>query len=158
MNNLIKKSLKLINESDNDNNKKELLSEISRFLNPENGDKVSGKMNITGVASDPDEFDVIKSVKIRAGGKEWYNATLIYNYTTGNTTWYYIWDTTKLISGEVTIRAKAIDLHGAESNEATITVTVEKTSSGGSGGTPGFETVLTLLAITVVFMFFRKKR
>jgi len=129
-----------------------------QILNPENGDKVSGEINITGVASDPDEFDVIKSVKIRAGGKEWYNATLIYNYTTGNTTWYYIWDTTKLISGEVTIRAKAIDLHGAESNEATITVTVEKTSSGGSGGTPGFETVLTLLAITVVFMFFRKKR
>ena len=125
---------------------------------PKKGEKVSGKVNITGTASDPDGIISVIQVRI-SGSNEWHNATTSdYNYTTGNVTWYYLWDSSNVIPGEVTIRAKAIDFHGLESNEATITVTVEKTSSGGSGGTPGFETVLTLLAITVVFMFFRKKR
>ena len=116
------------------------------------------QVNITGTASDPDGIISVIQVRI-SGSNEWHNATTSdYNYTTGNVTWYYLWDSSNVIPGEVTIRAKAIDFHGLESNEATITVTVEKTSSGGSGGTPGFETVLTLLAITVVFTFFRKKR
>jgi len=124
---------------------------------PVAGSKVSGKVNITGTATDPDMFDAVKSVKVRIGGKEWYNATILYNYTTGNVTWYYLWDASNVIPGDVTIRAKAIDFHGLESNEATVTVTVEKTSSGGGGGTPGFEMILLFIAIILASIFLKKK-
>jgi len=126
-----------------------------RITNPKKDEKVSGKVNITGTASDPD--GIISNIQVRVGSKEWYNATISdYNYTTGNVTWYYIWDSSNVIPGEVTIRAKAIDLQGAESNEATVTVMVEKTSSGGGGGTPGFEMALMFLAVLVLSLF--KKR
>jgi len=127
-----------------------------RITNPKKGEKVSGKVNITGTASDPD--GIVSSIQVRVGSKEWYNATIIYNYTTGNVTWYYIWDSSNVIPGEVTIRAKAIDLQGGESNEATVTVTVEKTSSGGGGGTPGFEIILLFIAIILVLLLSKRKQ
>ncbi|RLF26492.1 MAG: hypothetical protein DRN05_06935, partial [Thermoplasmata archaeon] len=73
-------------------------------------------------------------------------------------TWYYIWDSSNVIPGEVTIRAKAIDLQGAESNEATVTVTVEKTSSSSGGGTPGFEIILLFIAIILVLLLSKRKQ
>ena len=123
---------------------------------PKKGEKVSGKVNITGTASDPDGIISVIQVRI-SGSNEWYNATISdYNYTT--VTWYYIWDSSNVITEEVTIRAQAIDLQGAVSDEATITVGVEKTSSGGGGGTPGFEMILIVVAVLLVSIFFKRRK
>jgi PKD repeat protein len=93
-----------------------------RIENPVTGSKVSGKVNITGTATDPDLFDAVKKVEVKIGG-EWYDAT-IYNYTTNGTVlWYYVWDTTNFIPGEAIVYARAVDWHGAKSDEVTVRVT-----------------------------------
>jgi len=152
----VKKSLNIVVTSESSKNFKPII----KITKPAKDEVVSGKVNITGTASDPD--GIISSIQVQiSGSDEWHDANIIrniHNYTTGNVTWYYIWDSSNVIPGEITIRAKAIDFDGLESDRASVTVTVEKTSSGGGGGTPGFEMILIVVAVLLVSMLFKRRK
>ena len=47
---------------------------------PKKGEKVSGKVNITGTASDPD--GIISSIQVQiSGSNEWHDANITVSYT-----------------------------------------------------------------------------
>ena len=119
------------------------------ITSPESGATIEkGEVvTIEGTASDLD--GLLLSVEVKIGGSNWIEADL----TDG--IWSYIWNTTGLPSGsQVTIYAKASDLYG-EYNETYVQITIQ---SGGSGGTPGFEVAVLLIAVLLVSLFSYRKR
>jgi parallel beta-helix repeat protein len=119
------------------------------IISPESGATIEkGEVvTIEGTASNLE--DLLLSVEVKIGGGNWAEADL----TEG--TWSYMWNTTGLPSGsQITIYAKASDLYG-EYNETHVQVTIQ---SGGSGGTPGFEVAVLLVAVLLVSLFFYRKR
>jgi hypothetical protein len=100
------------NEPDPEENHKPLV----RITHPDSGATVSGTVNITGNAWDPDENDTVELVQIAIDTLDtWYNAT----DTSGNGTWWtwvFAWDTTTVEDGHHAIIARAFDgeLHGLE--------------------------------------------
>ncbi len=103
--------VKVENELQGENHKPQV-----RITNPDEGATVSGTVNITGNAWDPDENDTVELVQVAFDNMEhWYNAT----DTSGNDTWWtwvYEWDTTKVEDGEhkIIVRAWDGELHGLE--------------------------------------------
>lgn len=76
---------------------------------PRNEATVSGVINITGHAWDPDENDTVELVQVAFDNTEhWLNAT----DTSGNETWWtwlYVWDTTTVENGWHYIVARSFD-------------------------------------------------
>jgi len=77
-----------------------------RIIYPSEGDKVSGVVNITINATNPNSLIVYVAVSIDIG--EWFNAT--YDPHTGY--YVYMWNTSKISDGEHIIIAKAVDNEG----------------------------------------------
>ena len=82
---------------------------------PIDGATVSGIVNITGTASDPDGS--VTAVFVKIGDGNWVAAN-------GTTAWYYIWDTLNFDNGEHVISAYAIDNGGKSSSVESVTVNV----------------------------------
>ncbi len=101
---------------DNEPDPQENHKPFVRITHPDEGATVSGTVNITGNAWDPDENDTVELVQVAIDNTEhWYNAT----DTSGNGTWWtwvFEWDTTKVEDGEHVIIARAFDgeLHALE--------------------------------------------
>jgi hypothetical protein len=82
---------------------------------PEDGATVSGIVNISGTASDPDGNVIL--IRIKIGNENWVSAN-------GTSTWFYIWDTRNYSNGAYEIKAYALDNNGKPSSIASITVTI----------------------------------
>ncbi len=82
---------------------------------PNEGETVSGSVQVTGTASDPDGS--VQVVEVRIDGGAW-------NATDGTSSWSYTWDTTTLADGQHTIEARSSD-GSAHSSIASRTVTVD---------------------------------
>jgi parallel beta-helix repeat protein len=76
---------------------------------------VSGMVNITGTASDPD--GTVDSVEVRIDDGVWQQAT-------GTTSWTFEWNTMEISDGSHTIRARSYDEMNY-SQEVSVTVTVD---------------------------------
>ena len=90
------------------------------LASPASGSTLSGLVQVSGTASDPDNG--VASVEYRIDLGPWQPAI-------GTTSWYFTWDTTTASNGQHTVRVRSFDgsLHSAE-DSATYTV-----SNGGSG-------------------------
>ncbi|HEX08259.1 MAG TPA: hypothetical protein ENG38_00435 [Thermoplasmatales archaeon] len=76
---------------------------------PRNGDTISGIVNITGTASDPNGDNTIDRVEIKLGNGNWQLAT-------GTVNWYYIWDTSSIdYEEDFSISARVYDVNGSSS-------------------------------------------
>jgi hypothetical protein len=73
----------------------------AEILSPTGG-TVSGIVEFSGTAADPEGDETIEFVQIRIGDEEWENVS-------GNTEWSYTWDTTDFADGEYEIFVKAYD-------------------------------------------------
>ena len=84
---------------------------------PKNGDTISGVVNITGTASDPNGDNTIDRVEIKLGNENWQLAT-------GTVNWYYIWDTSSIdYEEDFSISARVYDVNGSSSLKV-ISVTI----------------------------------
>jgi len=90
---------------------------------PIQGDIVSGLVEITGVAHDPDGDSTIQWVMLQIDGDDWV-------YATGISNWSYVWDTTMVSDGLHTISAIASD-GSLQSVADSVSVTV---NNGGPSG------------------------
>ncbi|GAG37303.1 unnamed protein product, partial [marine sediment metagenome] len=82
---------------------------------PNDGDTVSGEVEIRGTASDDDGF--VQIVEIRIDNEVWIKVT-------STTNWKHNWDTIDYANGEHMIKARAKDDLGLYSKEKSITVIV----------------------------------
>lgn len=100
---------------------------------PSNGDFVAGTVNITGIASGTIPTEYVE-VKIDSG---------LWNLATGNTTWYYYWDTIPILDGLHTIYARG--WNGTSFSNATpVNVNVDNTKPTSSvSAQPTYQTTLT---------------
>ncbi len=71
---------------------------------PENGDVVSGVVQVTGKATDP--FGSISKVEIQINNGDWFEVDS-FDSTTGK--WSYEWNTGPLAAGDYTIKARSYD-------------------------------------------------
>ena len=84
---------------------------------PRDGTTVSGIVNITGTASDPNGDNTIDRVEIKLGNGNWQLAT-------GTVNWYYIWDTSSIdYEEDFSISARVYDVNGSSSLKV-ISVTI----------------------------------
>ncbi|MCK4613682.1 MAG: right-handed parallel beta-helix repeat-containing protein [Thermoplasmata archaeon] len=115
---------------------------------PKNGSKVSGKVTISGTASDPD--GTVEKVEVSINGGEWITVN-----TTGS--WNYEWDSTEVENGEYEIKVRAFD--GEDySDELIWRLTVENKDDGGGGFIPGFEAALVLVSIGLATAVIARKK
>ncbi|MEW6070782.1 MAG: Ig-like domain-containing protein, partial [Candidatus Thermoplasmatota archaeon] len=69
---------------------------------PLEGQTVNGTITISGTASDPDLWDIIKKVEVKIDNSNWQLAT-------NTIVWSFIWNTTTVPNGLHTIYARAYD-------------------------------------------------
>ncbi len=87
-----------------------------QILTPQEDEKINGKYSIVGRAVDPEG---LSKVEISIDGGEYVAAV-------GKESWGYTLNTEDFEDGEtITIKAKALDLNGAWSNEWTVNVTID---------------------------------
>lgn len=89
---------------------------------PSEGATVSGSVQVSGTASDPDGS--VQTVQLRVDGGAW-------NTTSGTSSWSYGWDTTGVSDGQHALEARSYD-GTSYSSVASRTVTVDNQASGGS--------------------------
>jgi biotin operon repressor len=75
------------------------------ITSPKYGSLVSGLLNITGTASDPD--GKVTDVQLNLGGSAWFPAN-------GTDNWFLVWDTWTMTPGWNTITARATDNFGVQ--------------------------------------------
>lgn len=90
---------------------------VCSFVSPLGGDIVSGAVNITGTASDPDGNSSLVIVEISIDNGTWMAAT-------GTVSWKFSWDPTALANGNHMLYARAADNESAVSYVASEMVTV----------------------------------
>jgi len=95
------------------------------WVNPSDGDSVSGSVSLQIEASDDRDGGNDLTVEWQVDNGEWKSAA--YDSTTG----YYeaSWDSTSVSDGDHNLDARAVDTAGNTSSEACITVTVSNTGS-----------------------------
>jgi hypothetical protein len=122
---------------------------IIDFKTPSEGQKVRGKLTVTGTTT-RGTLDIVK-VQLRVDSGEWLDAA-------GNSTWTYSLDTTKLKDGRHTFQARAFD--GKDySDIVKRTVIVDNAKPAAKGFIPGFDGTLVATAISVMALaFVRRKR
>ena len=103
----------------------------TQVTSPTNGAQVSGTVNVTATASDPDDPVVAKM--------EIYIDNVLKSSNTNSNTITYSWNTTTYSNGNHTIYSKAYDAAGNVGTSATINVTVNNTT-GQLITNGGFET------------------
>jgi len=118
------------------------------FSAPSEGQKLSGKFVVSGKSFNGTQD--IEKVQCRVDSGDWEDAT-------GNTTWTYNLDTTKLKNGKHTLQARAYD--GTDySDIVNRTISVDNQKVAGKGFIPGFGAALASLAVLpVAFMIRRRK-
>ena len=120
---------------------------------PSSNEKVSGKFTIDGKANDDD--GTVESVLVKIDSGSWVDAK-------GTTSWSYEWDTSKVANGRHTIKVKAVDDRDGESNEVSVTVTVNNAETKKPGkGIPGFEgpfTAMAMMAAAATLVLLSRKR
>ncbi|MCK4614175.1 MAG: right-handed parallel beta-helix repeat-containing protein, partial [Thermoplasmata archaeon] len=112
---------------------------VVTITSPKNRSKVSGKVTISGTASDPD--GTVQRVEVSINGGDWI-------LLTGITNWNYEWDTKKLKNGEYTINVRSYDGKNY-SQEQSVNITVENKDDGGDGFIPGFVAVALIGAVVI---------
>jgi len=120
-----------------------------QFTTPSEGQKVKGKLAVTGSAV-KGTLDIVK-VQIRIDSSDWTDAI-------GNETWSYTLDTTKLKNGKHTLQARAFD--GMDySDIANRTITVDNQKAAGKGFIPGFAGIIVpvVVAAACVLLGWRRK-
>ncbi|MCK4614978.1 MAG: PKD domain-containing protein, partial [Thermoplasmata archaeon] len=117
---------------------------------PPDGEKVSGKITISGSASDSDGS--VEKVEVSINGENWTSIT-------GITSWSFEWDTKELKNGDYTIRVRSFDgTNHSEVKEITVTVENKDDDDGGGGGfIPGFGAVAVVVAVGVTLVLYRMK-
>jgi len=88
-----------------------------QITSPGEGGSVSGTVEVSGVANDPDGASDIDYVEVRLDSGNWARAS-------GTSSWHYTYDTTKVSNGEHTIHARAADKSGERSEEDSMDVIV----------------------------------
>ncbi|MBN2442627.1 MAG: hypothetical protein JXJ04_14830 [Spirochaetales bacterium] len=91
---------------------------VVTFVNPGNGDLVSGTLLIAGTAIDA---SAIQSVEIRIDSDSWETLGTPNNY------WTYTVDTFLLTEGNHTAAARSTDVNGYQSSAVTVSFTVDQT-------------------------------
>jgi hypothetical protein len=119
------------------------------FITPAEGQKVKGKVSVTG-GSARGTLDIVK-IQLRVGSGKWVN-------TSGNSSWEFMLVTSKLGNGKHTLQARAFD--GMDYSEAVNrTITVDNAKAGGKMLIPGFSGRITAVAMVMVLGWvLRKKR
>jgi len=118
------------------------------FTSPKEGQSVRGKLVISGKAIKGTLG--IGAVQVRVDGDEWANAS-------GNSTWTFTLDTTKLRNGRHTIEARAYD--GMDySDTVSRSFIVDNPKSGGKGFIPGFDALPLLIAAAALLVLRRKMK
>jgi len=112
---------------------------------PNDGMDVKKTFTIHGTASDEDGDEI--QVEIKIGDGSW-------KVVNGTTTWNYTWDSTSVDNGEYSIQVRSYDGHEYSSIDS-IMVKVNNKKEG--GGTPGFEFIALLVALTSVLIWGRKR-
>jgi len=118
------------------------------FITPTEGQKVKTKITVSGIAT-KGTVDIVK-IQLRVDSGEWIDMT-------GNSTWTYSLDTTKLQNGKHTLQARAFD--GMDySDIANRTMIVDNPKPAGKGFIPAFESGLALVGIFMALMTILRRR
>ena len=119
------------------------------ILRPIEGAKVSGKVDVAGLVVKGTR-DVVK-VQTSVDGGEWTDAT-------GNASWTFKWDTTKLKNGAHVLSARAFD--GTEySDPVNRTFSVDnKPQTSSKGFIPGLEGLMVVAVMALILMTSRFRR
>jgi len=118
------------------------------FITPSDGQRVSGKLTVTGVAIKG--VDDITKVQLRVDSGDWTDAS-------GTLGWQYSLDTTKLKNGPHTLQARAFD--GTDySDIVNRTITVDNQKAQGKGFIPGFPGMLAILAVVACAILLSGRR
>jgi len=121
------------------------------ILRPIEGAKVSGKVDVSGLVVKGTR-DVVK-VQVSLDGGEWTDAS-------GNASWTFKWDTTKVKNGPHILSARAFD--GTDySDPASRTFSVDnKAQTSSKGFIPGLEglMVVAVMALILATSQFRRKK
>ena len=118
------------------------------FTAPAEGGTVAGALAVSGKAH-PGTLPVVQ-VQIRVDAGDWVNAT-------GNGTWSYMLDTTKLKNGKHTLQARAYD--GMDySDIANRTITVDNQKAAGKGFVPGFTMIVVPMAVAAALVMIGRRR
>jgi len=112
------------------------------FTTPAEAQKVKGRLAVAGKVT-KGTLEVV-CVQLRVDSGEWINVT-------GNPTWTYTLDTTKLKNGKHTLQARACE--GTDySDTVNRTVTVDNQKEAGKGFIPGFGGMMVLMAVASLFV------
>jgi hypothetical protein len=118
------------------------------FITPSDGQRVSGKLTVTGVAIKG--VDDITKVQLRVDSGDWTDAS-------GTLGWQYSLDTTKLKNGPHTLQVRAFD--GTDySDIVNRTITVDNQKAQGKGFIPGFPGMLAILAVVACAILLSGRR
>jgi hypothetical protein len=119
------------------------------ILRPIEGAKISGKLDVSGLVV-KGTGDVVK-VQVSLDGGEWTDAT-------GNASWTFRWDTTKLKNGPHVIQARAFD-EVEYSFVVNRTLIIDNQKASGKGFIPGFEGIglAIVVVIAVGWIIIRRK-
>jgi hypothetical protein len=116
---------------------------------PLEGQKVKGRLAMTGKAM-KGTLDIVK-IQLRVNSGEWLDAS-------GNSTWTYTLDTTKLKDGKHTLQVRAFD--GMDYTDiVNRTIVVDNAKPAAKGFIPGFDGPIVIAAMSVVALAcMRRKR
>jgi hypothetical protein len=118
-----------------------------QFTAPSDGQKVKGKLAVTGSAI-KGTLDIVK-VQLRVDSGDWTDAA-------GNSTWTYTLDTTKLKNGKHTLQARAYD-EMDYSDIVNRTITVDNQKEAAKGFIPGFVGTIGLAAAAFGLVMRRRR-
>jgi len=119
------------------------------FKTPSEGQRAKGRFAVTGTAMKGTL--VIVKIQLRVDSGEWLNVS-------GNSTWTYTLDTTKLKDGKHILQARAFD--GMDySDIINRTMLVDNAKPAANGFIPGFDGVSMVAVLSVMALaFLRRKR
>jgi hypothetical protein len=125
---------------------RERIRAMVEFTAPAEGKNVKGKLAVNGKAING-TLEVVK-VQLQVDSGDWMNVT-------GNSTWQFTVDTTKLKNGKHTLQVRAYD--GMDySDIVDRTITVDNAKPAGKGFIPGYGALLTVLAAASLILWQRK--
>ena len=118
---------------------------LCAITSPTSGSTISGAMEVSGTASDPD--GTVQTVEIRIDSGTWIEVT-------GTTTWSYYWNTTSVSDGEHTIYARSYD-GTLYSTEVNVSVSVDNVPpEEGEEPEKGLLWVWGIMAIVILAIVF----
>ncbi|UCB59029.1 MAG: right-handed parallel beta-helix repeat-containing protein [Thermoplasmatales archaeon] len=120
------------------------------ILSPKDNSTVEGLVDIKGTASGSDD---ILGVKIKIDNGSWQEAI-------GTINWLFGWDTTQLEDDfyKITVLVNSTEGDYAVKNMYLQVNNKVVKENGDVDGTPGFEFILSIVAIFILFLFFRYKK